>query len=421
VDFVLEGPDQIRGWWNSSMINTMIAFNRKPYSNILFHGFVMDAHGNKMAKSIGNIVSPEEVIEKYGRDVLRFYFLSGAPWEDYFFKWEDMDEINKSFVIVRNTFNFVKTYVAKTGKKKGLKSEDKWVLSKLNNLIATCTVANKTFNAHRSSKLILEFILNDFSRWYIKLIRGRTWPAYEGKDKEAAFFTLYTVTKNLSQLLAPCCPFLAEEVYQNIVLKLKKDRESVHICDWPVAEKNLINKRLEDEMDVVKKIVESCQVVRQKANIKLKWPVRNVYLISDKKEVKNAVANLKEIILRMCNCKNVSVVKSLPLGEFIDGEFDLGKIAIESKLDAELLEEAMMRELAREIQSMRKKNGFNVKESILLSIDSDAETSKILKKYENTLRKEVGAKKISVGKLAGSFKGKLQFEEKEIEIAFDRI
>jgi len=417
VDFVLEGPDQIRGWWNSSMINTIIAFNKKPYNSILFHGFVMDAHGNKMAKSKGNIVNPEDVVEKYGRDVLRFYFLSGAPWDDYFFKWEDVDEINRSFVVVRNTFNFVKTYVGKAGKQKGLKKEDKWILFKLNTLIQNCTAANKTYNAQRSSKHIMEFILNDFSRWYIKIIRDRVKPTYDGKDKNAAFFTLYTVTKTLAQLLAPHCPFLAEEIYQNIVLKLGKEKESVHLCDWPKPSK-LADRRLEVEMEAAKKIVEACQMLRQKAGIKLKWPVRNVYLVSDRKEVKDAVGDLEEILLSMCNCKNMKVVKKLP--DMTEAEFELGKIGIDSKLDAGLMEEAMIRELVREIQSLRKKNGFNVKESIHLTLNSDSETNDVLKKYEKDLRKEVGASKIFVGKLQGKHGEMMEFEGKKISIQFDR-
>jgi len=420
VDFVLEGPDQIRGWWNSSMINTIIAFNRKPYNNILFHGFVMDAHGNKMAKSRGNIVNPEEVVEKYGRDVLRFYFLSGAPWEDYFFKWEDMDEINKSFVVVRNTFNFVKTYVTNAGKKKNLKKEDRWILSKLSRLVDDCTAANRTFNAQKSSKYLLGFVLNDLSRWYVKIIRERVKPSYDGKDKAAAFFTLHTVTKTLSQLLAPHCPFLAEQIHQDIVLKLGKDKESVHMCDWPKLGWKVTDRKLEEDMKTARKIVETCHMLRQKAGIKLKWPVKNVYLVVGSKEARKVVKTMKEILLQMCNCKAVAVAKDFPAGELAKANFELGKIAIERKLDSELMEEAMVRELVREIQSMRKKNGFNVMEAITLGLDSDAETNNILKKYEKNLKKEVGAKKIFVGKVAGKYKGSLQFEDKEIEIAFDR-
>jgi len=418
VDFILEGPDQIRGWWNSSVITSVISFDRRPFENILFHGFVLDAHGNKMAKSKGNIVNPEDVIKKYGRDVLRFYFLNGAPWDDYFFKWEDMDEISKSFVIVRNTFNFVKTYTTKAGKPKGLKAEDKWILSKLNTLVENCTQYNKSFNVHKSSKEILDFILNDFSRWYIKIIRDRVWPTYEGKDKSSAFYTLFTVTKTLAMLLAPTCPFLAEEIFQNIIKQLNKDVESVHLVDWPKTEKKFINKKLEDDMEVVKKVVEASQAARQKVDLKLKWPVRTVLIVSKEKNVSAAVKDLNEVLLNMCNCKKIKVVKDAPKGNFSEVEFNLGKVLVEKEMDEQLLKEAMLREIVREIQGLRKKNGFNVKQSIILTLNSDESTEKMLKKFAGHLKKEVGAKKVEIGKLKGKFKGSLTFREKKIEIQF---
>jgi isoleucyl-tRNA synthetase len=418
VDFVLEGPDQIRGWWNSSMITSVLTFDRRPFENILFHGFVLDAHGNKMAKSKGNIINPEDVIEKYGRDILRFYFLNGAPWDDYFFKWEDVEEIMKSFVVVRNTFNFVKTYVTGVGKPKGLKEEDNWILSKLNTLIENCTQYNKTFNVHKSSKEILDFILNDFSRWYIKIIRDRVWPTFDGKDKLSAFYTLFTVTRTLAMLLAPVCPFLSEEIFQNIIKPLKKDTESVHLLYWPKSEKKFINTKLEREMELVKRVVEACQAARQKANLKLKWPVKSVLIVSKEKDVIGATKNLNKVLLNMCNCKKIKVVKNVPSEEFSEAEFSSGRVLVEKELDDELLKEAMLRELIRKIQDLRKKNGFNVKQSIILTLNSDENTKKVLRRFVNNLKKEVGAKKVGIGKLKGKFIDVLTFRERKIEIRF---
>src|SRR3989344_5653473 len=254
ADFILEGPDQIRGWGDSLMITSIMTFGIKPFLNVLFHGFVLDAHGIKMSKSKGNTVEPEEVIKKYGRDVLRFYFLLGAPWDDYFFKWEDIADISKSFVVIRNVFNFVSTYVSGSGSPKNLRIEDKWILSKLNTLVRNTTEYNKTFQGHKSAKELKEFILNDFSRWYVKLIRDRVWPTYSGKDKKAAFFTLVKVTETLIKLLAPFTPFMSEEIYQSVLKKTLKV-ESVHLLDWPVPDKKMINQKLEEDMEVVKKIV----------------------------------------------------------------------------------------------------------------------------------------------------------------------
>ncbi|MEM5772771.1 MAG: isoleucine--tRNA ligase [Candidatus Aenigmatarchaeota archaeon] len=420
ADFILEGSDQFRGWWNSLMITSMMTFDKAPFKSVLVHGLVLDAHGQKMSKSLQNIVSTEEVIEKYGRDLLRFYYLSSEPWNDYYFSWQNMEEISKSFVIVRNTFNFVKTYVVSAGKPKGLKQEDKWILSRLNSLIESCTKHFQDHNAHKAANEILDFILNDFSRWYIKLIRDRVWPLYDGEDKQAAFFTCLTVTETLTKLLAPICPFLAEQIYQEVVKTLKKGKLSVHIEDWPKVDKKMIDKKLEDEMKVAKQIVEACSAARQKANLKLRWPIAFVHVVSKEKKVLNAVKDLKEVLLKMCNSKEIKLAKEEPKGEFSAADFNLGKIFIPSKLDEKLLDEALLRELVRKIQEMRKKFGFVVKERIDLTLSSDEKTNKLLEKNKKLIGKEVGARSVVVGKTKGKFSETLEFEDKKINIAFSK-
>ncbi len=421
VIFITEGPDQIRGWWNSLAITSFITFGRFSFENVLFHGFVLDAHGVKMSKSKGNVVMPEEIIAKYGRDVLRFYFLSNTPWDDFYFKWEDVEKIAKSFIIVKNVFNFVKMYVEKNGKSTQLKNEDKWILSRLNAVIEHVTNNFKKYNAHEAAKEILDFIINDFSRWYVKIIRDRVWPTYEGKDKYAAFYTLLTVTENLVKILAPFCPFLAEEIYQNIVLKFKKGEESVHLSDWPKVDKKRINKKIEEDMEIVKKMVEACAAARQSAGIKLRWPIKSVYIFTENKKAISAANKLKEILLNMCNCKEIKIVKEKPQGDFAEADFNFGKILIDKELDKELLEEALVREVIRAVQQLRKENKFNVSEYIILTLNSDERTNQILKKNEKVFEKEVGAKKVYVGKLEGRYKGSIKFENVQIEIAFEKL
>jgi len=417
ADFILEGPDQIRGWWNSLMITSVITFGVKPFLNCLFHGFVLDAHGIKMSKSKGNIVDPEEVVKKYGRDVLRFYFLLGAPWDDYYFKWEDIEDIAKSFVVIRNVFNFVKTYVTSKGSEKNLKIEDKWILSKLNSLIRNTTEYNKNFQGHKSAKEIKDFILNDFSRWYVKIIRDRTWPTYSGKDKKAAFFTLIKVTETLTRLLSPFTPFIAEEIYQNVVRKLAGGRESVHLSDWPVADKKFINPKLEEEMDYVKQIVEACQAARQVAGIKLRWPIKEVLIQTSNKKMKLAIKNLNSVIKSMCNSKSVKT-EIVRKDDYVEFPFDSARLFIPKQLDANLMKEAMYRELSRGIQALRKKHGFNVKQSIKLTLRSDDKTNKLLKTFVKQLKKDVGASVVLIGELTGKHKSSLDFGDSKIEIQF---
>lgn len=420
ADFILEGPDQIRGWWNSLMITSIITFGRRPFDNVLFHGFVLDAHGVKMSKSKGNVVEPEKLIEKYGRDITRFYFLSGAPWDDYFFKWEDIEEVAKSFGVIKNTFNFVKTYVTDVGKPANLQTEDRWILSRLNSLVEHVTEYSQTFNSHKAASEISSFILNDFSRWYVKLIRDRVWVAYEGKDKAAALHTLYTITETLLKMLAPFTPMLAEHIYQTTLKPLEKGKESIHMYDWPKSNKKLIDAKLEGNMDVAKQIVEAALAARQQAGLKLRWPIKEVVVVSADKKTKTAVKDLEKVLLRTCNAKNVYAVAKEPKGEFTSVDTPLGKVLVNKILDAKLLEEAMLRELVRVIQESRKQNKFDVNEFIHLTLSSDDKTNKILETNKKILMKEVGAKKITIGKLEGKYKTTLDFKDVHIEIMFGR-
>jgi len=425
VDFVLEGPDQIRGWWNSCMITSIMTFNRRAFDNVLFHGFVLDAHGDKISKSKGNIITTEEAMEKYGRDVLRFYYLSRPVWDDMNFNVEDLNELAKAFIVVRNTLNFVKAYVQKMPKTKpiNLKKEDKWILSKLNSLVESSTDYCNNFISHKAANDILDFMLNDLSRWYIKIIRDRVWPEYDAADKQAAFYTLFTTTEAVEKLLAPFCPFLAEHVYQEIVKPLKQakaTKDSIHMEDWPYVDKKVIDKELEEQMDLVKQIVEASYAARHEAGIKLRWPVSSVVVESARKDVAGAVDELQDILRNMCNAKEVTVAARAPTGEFAKAEAAVGAVFVDSQMTPTLLNEALFRELVRAVQAMRKKAGLEVSDRISLTLTSDDKTNKFLKKVSKTFMKEVGAEAVEVGKLAGETKGELKFKLIEVKISFSK-
>ncbi len=418
-DFNLEGPDQIRGWWNSQMITSVITFDRRPYENILFHGFVLDAHGNKMSKSKGNIVAPEDIVNKYGRDVLRYYFLSSPAWDDFYFNWSDTENVAKTLNIVRNTFQFVKTYVTEFPEKKPkLEKEDEWLLSRLNTTVQEYDKNFSKYCNHESIKVLEKFILDDFSRWYIKLVRDRVWPGYKGKDKQSAFYTIVKVVETLTKLLAPVCPFIAEEGYQEVVKSFVAGEESVHLEDFSEVDKSLVDKKLEDEMKVIQELVEISLAARQKVNLKLKWPVKKMFVVSKEKLVQEAVKNLEEILKKMANVKSISVVDKEPKGKLSGMEFDKGKLFLDLSEDQELLEERLYRELTRVIQAMRKKQGLVVTDKIELTMKSDPETEKVLKKFVDKLKKDVGAGGVEVGKLVGKSRDELKFKDKVVEVKF---
>lgn len=395
-DLQTEGPDQIRGWWNSELITSVITFDRAPFKNILFHGFVLDAHGVKMSKSRGNVVEPGDIVNKYGRDVLRLYFLSSPPWDDFYFKWIAVEDVAKSFMIIENTFNFVKTYVTGPGKKTGLKVEDKWILSRLNSAVESCAGNFQSYNAHKAITELQDFLLNDFSRFYIKLIRDRVWPAYNGNDKQAAFYALNEVAKTSAVLIAPVCPYLAENAFLNF------EKESVHLQDYPKAV-GKTDKKLEEGMKLVKEIIEVAGAIRQEGKVKLRWPLREIVI-----ECKTDLKDFSDILKGMCNVKNIRFAKN-------DGrEFSAGKISLDMHLTDELKQEALLREVIRKVQDMRKKSGLVIADSIVLKLAGCNE----LKKFDKELKKEVGATKITFGEAAGEH---LDFEGRKIVISIEKV
>ncbi len=416
----LEGPDQIRGWWNSELITSVITFDKAPFKTIFFHGFVLDAHGTKMSKSKGNVVTPMDVVKEYGRDVLRFYLLSSPPWDDFYFNMADVREIGKQFNIVRNTFNFVNTYVTKKPRNFRLKVEDRWIISRMNSLIENYLECFKAYRGHKAVQEIMNFILNDFSRWYIKLIRDRVWPQYEKKDKNAAFYALVSVIENLVNLISPICPFIAEDIYQNVLKNFRRGKKSVHMNNLPKPNRRLINKKLEEQMEIIKQIAEASNYARQKFSLKLRWPVKKLIVQTKNKEIKKAIKSLESVLLYICNVKSVKVVTKKPRGNYAEGSFDHNRVLLDLNEDKEIWEERLIRELIRKIQSLRKKKDFVVKDRIDLSLKSEPEVEKFLRKNKDLIASETGCASVDVGTLEGKYEGELVFKDKQIEIKFNK-
>ena len=404
ADLNIEGPDQIRGWWNSQLITSVITFGKAPFKNILFHGFVLDAHGSKMSKSKGNVTAPEEVISKYGRDTLRLYLLSSAPWDDFYFKWTDVDGVSKTFVVMENSYNYVHTYASTAKKVKALEPEDIWILSRLNNVINVATKEFKEYNIHKAANAITDFMVNDFSRVYIKMIRDRAWPGYTGDDKKAAFYTLDSVVRITSKLLAPLCPFFAEHMH----LGLKEKEESVHMCKWPKAQIKMINTQIEKEMEFVKEIVETVNSLRKENNVKIRWPVESVYVESDDEVVKSALITFEKVLKNMSNTKYVS----MGITDGYKKGFSKGSVYVSKKV---LMGEALLREFLREVQTQRKKNNLNVGDRIVLYLDNEN-----LREYEAEIKNKVGAKEVFFGPVENATSC-VQLEEEKINFKIETI
>jgi isoleucyl-tRNA synthetase len=278
------------------------------------HGFTLDEEGKKMSKSLGNVVEPEQVIELYGVDILRFYLLWGnKPWEDLKFNWDELKNISKMFNILWNVYVFSTTYMSidnfdpteYTEEDIHLRKEDLWITSKANSMAKDVTESLEALHFHKATRAINNFILEDLSRWYIRLIRGRTWIEKDDPDKLGAYYTLYYALKLLIKTMAPIVPHVTEDMYQNLIRTVETSSPmSLHMLDWEFDEEQIDNE-LESNMDIVREIIEACARARDVARYKLRWPVREIIIVSEDEKVLNAAQSLKNVIMEQANTKDV--------------------------------------------------------------------------------------------------------------------
>ncbi len=317
ADFITEGHDQTRGWFYSQLGASIVAFGKAPYKSVLMHGFTLDDLGRKMSKSLGNVVAPEEVIDKLGADTLRFYVLfSNAPWEDLRFGWEEATNSNRLLNIFWNVHRFPLPYMELDGfdplklryegVKQHLRAEDRWIISRSQSLIKEVTSAVENYQIHKATRALSEFILEDLSRWYVQLIRPRTWVEKEDPDKLSAYYTIYSVLKATVKLMAPFTPYIAEKIYKN--LATEEDPESVHMCNWPDVEEALIDAELEADMKIARELVEASLNARQKVKRKLRWPVKRIIISPTSEKAITAARKLERIIRSQTNSKAIEIL-----------------------------------------------------------------------------------------------------------------
>ncbi len=311
ADFITEGHDQTRGWFYSQLGAGVITFDKAPYDRVLMHGFTLDKEGKKMSKSLGNIVTPESIYEEYGADVLRFYVLwTIPPWDDLHFSWEEVRVVNRMLNVFWNAYVFATTYMPlddylpDESHTSYLREEDKWMISRINALIKEVTSNFEELQVHKVTRAIHDFVLEDLSRWYVRLVRERVWIEKEDPDKNAAYYTLWYTLNNLTRLMAPFTPHITEVIYQNLMRGIAFDFESVHMCNWPEHDEKLIDKRLEEDMNAVKSTVELSYSARQKAELKLRWPIKSIAISTTKKGTE-AIKRLERILKTQANAKEV--------------------------------------------------------------------------------------------------------------------
>jgi isoleucyl-tRNA synthetase len=272
VDFISEALDQTRGWFYSLLAISTFLFDNFPYKNVLTLGLILDKEGQKMSKSKRNYVDPDIILDKEGADALRWYLVSAsAPWmSKRFYEQAVKDTLGKFILTFWNSYNFFTTYASldKFDPKKDTisyekrNSLDKWILSRFNNTISDVNSFIVKFELHEAARGIENFIIEDFSNWYLRRSRKRLWVEEKTDDKLAGYSTMFDIFLGLSKLLAPFIPFITEDVYSN--LKTDDMPESVHLCDYVKAESKKINKHLEDGMEKIRALVEAGRALRSK-------------------------------------------------------------------------------------------------------------------------------------------------------------
>jgi|TARA_B100000315_G_scaffold10804_1_gene10454 isoleucyl-tRNA synthetase len=319
ADFILEGTDQIRGWFNLLFVASMVAMDNASFKSAYMHGFINDAQGRKMSKSLGNYILPHEVIMDYGADTLRFYMIGGtAPGIDINYNFDDMKVKHKNLTVLWNLHK----YVIEMGKnlkidpagfdleKYSLDIEERYIFSKLNSTIKSTT---SLFDDYRLNEIPwkIEELFLALSRTYIQLTRDKASMGSDD-DKKIVFYTVFNVLLELTKLFATIAPFIAERIYQNLKNEFKLKEESIHFYSWPKHSNELVDKELESSMSTISDIVQSSLALREKIQLGVRWPVKELVIAVKDNEVNNAVEKLAEIIKKQVNVKGIKLVEVMP-------------------------------------------------------------------------------------------------------------
>ena len=309
--FISEAVDQTRGWFYSLMAESTLLFNKAPYENVIVLGHVQDENGQKMSKSKGNAVDPFDALETYGADAIRWYFYtSSAPWIPKRFSGKLVQEGQRKFMgTLWNTYAFFVLYAnidqfdatKYTLDYEKLSVMDKWLLSKLNSAIKGTDENLANYRIPEAAKVLDEFV-DDMSNWYVRRSRERFWAKGMEQDKINAYMTLYTALVTVSKVAAPMIPFMTEEIYQNLVKSVDASApESIHLCDYPEVQNELIDEKLEADMDNVLKLVVMGRACRNASNIKNRQPIGQMFV----KAGFDLPEFYQEIVADELNVKNV--------------------------------------------------------------------------------------------------------------------
>ena len=484
ADFIAEGVDQTRGWFYVLIVLSTLISGKSSFKNVVVNDMMLDAYGKKMSKSTGNIIDPIKIMTQYGADTIRFYMLYASPvWTPLKFDEEGVKEVYSKYISTfRNAYSFFEMYAnadhidpreydIPVHKRELI---DRWILSKLNRLIRDVQAAYQEYDLNKVTKLIVPFLNDDLSNWYIRSNRRRFWDSELTESKKAVYLTTYEVLVALCKLCAPITPFITEEIYQRLT-----EEESVHLADMPVEDTDLINDGVEERMDLVRDVCSLGRFAREEAGIKVRQPISHLILpksdemiIGDLLPVITEELNVKEVVFKedMSEYLEYTVKPNFKvlgktlgpkvklLGEILshltndkieklqneglvvslDGDdftltSDMVLISLKQKegyastsnqrtcvvLDTELTEdlilEGLAREFVRKVQSLRKEADFVITDHIIVTYHGSDAIKAMLDKYYDYVMGEVLGDQLVVDE-SMPFDDKLNEEEVAIKV-----
>ncbi len=484
AQFIAEGLDQTRGWFYTLHVLSTILFDKPAFENVIVNGILLAADGEKLSKRKKNYPDPNMLFDTRGVDAVRFFLYSStAPLaEDVRFSEQHVDELIKKFLLTLwNTYSFFVTYANidnwQPEFKKDFKPKhklDQWILSELNQLIEESTNQLDDYNLTKGTRPMIDFVDN-LSNWYIRRSRRRFWKSESDKDKNEAYQTLYMVLVQFSKLIAPFMPFVSDEIYRNLTKHDHEDENSVHLCNWPDANKDMIRQDLNDEMAVVRRIVNLGHAVRSKAQIKVRQPLAKVQVGLPESLNKDIVLAQKEVICEELNVKDLEIltevgevvnkvvkpdakklgpkygkdvqkiIQSVKAGDFEElkngnikvGDFELEPdeveigfkgaegydvqgeagfvVVLDTDITEDLRNEGHAREIVRFVQELRKQADYEVYERIYLQVKAEDEIANAVTSFADYIKRETLAIELQQG---GEF---IWDREDEVEIDGNKV